>query len=74
MNRKDDCPIRLFAFYGGTSMHDELLTLYSICYLENRLIWNLNYSTGNISRDSATQIAEGINKRFKYILIQILHV
>ena len=63
LNRQDGCPIRLLAFYGGTSMHDELLPLYSISYLENRLIWNLNFSTGNISRDLATQIVGGINKK-----------
>ena len=63
LNRKDDCPIRLLAFYGGTSMHDEVLPLYCISYLENRLIWNLNYSTGNISRDIATRIVKGINEK-----------
>ena len=32
-------------------------------YFENRLIWNLTYSPDDISRETATQIAEVIKKK-----------
>ena len=63
---RDDCsPVRVIAIYGCTSIDKGPRPLFSthLMYFEKRFSWNLTYSTGIISKEAASKVAENIKQK-----------
>ena len=65
LNRNDDSHVRVIAVYGTGSIHRGPMPLFCahLIYFEKRFLWNLSYSTSNISKEAAAIVAENIKQK-----------
>ena len=64
LDRRDDCPVRIIATYGGIPQHKNANSLFhaSCIYLEKKFLCGLSYSTKKITKHTALQISADIKQ------------